>query len=150
MNPIGEHRARWRRRLAFGAAVAGTTAAVWAGAADANHDAFVAENALAMNRMMAAMEVEPSGSVDRDFVAMMIPHHQGAIEMAQAVLRHGSNEQLRRIAQEIIVDQQQEIAAMHLALNQPLPPSAPAPTQSGISGAVPAHTQAAHHRETAE
>jgi uncharacterized protein (DUF305 family) len=83
-----------------------------------------------MNKMMAAMAIKPSGDVDRDFAAMMIPHHQGAIEMAQAELRHGRNEQLRRIAQEIIVDQQQEIAAMHLALDQPLPPSAPAPTQT--------------------
>jgi hypothetical protein len=49
--------------------------------------------------------------------------------MAQAELRHGRNEQLRRIAQEIIVDQQQEIAAMRLALGQPLPPSVAAPDQ---------------------
>jgi hypothetical protein len=75
------------------------------------------------------MNIQPSGDVDRDFSAMMIPHHQGAIDMAQAELRHGQNEQLRRIAQEIIVEQQQEIAAMRLALNQPLPPSAPAPDQ---------------------
>ena len=52
---------------------------------------------------------------------MMIPHHQGAIDMAVAELRYGKNEQLRRIAQEIIVDQQQEIAAMRLALGEPLP-----------------------------
>jgi Domain of unknown function (DUF305) len=55
-----------------------------------------------------------------------VPHHQGAIDMAQAELRYGHNEQLRRIAQEIVVEQQQEIVAMHLALGQPLPPSAPA------------------------
>ena len=73
--------------------------------------------------------VKPTGDVDVDFSAMMIPHHQGAIEMAEAELRWGCNEQLRRIAQEIIVDQQQEIAAMRLALGQPLPPSGPAPTQ---------------------
>jgi hypothetical protein len=59
----------------------------------------------------------------------MIPHHQGAIDMALAELRYGKNEQLRRIAQEIIVDQPQEIAAMRLALGQPLPPSTAAPTQ---------------------
>ena len=69
------------------------------------------------------MAVKPTGDVDRDFVAMMIPHHQGAIDMAQADLRYGQNEQLRRIAQEIIVTQQQEIAAMRLALGEPLPPS---------------------------
>ena len=50
--------------------------------------------------------------------------------MAQSELRYGHNEQLRRIAQEIIVDQQQEIAAMDLAVDAPLPPSGPAPTQS--------------------
>jgi hypothetical protein len=44
-------------------------------------------------------------------------------------LRYGRNEQLRRIAQEIVVDQQQEIVAMHLALGQPLPVSDAAPTQ---------------------
>lgn len=90
---------------------------------------FLAENAAAMNRMMADMEVKPTGDVDADFVAMMIPHHQGAIDMALAVLRYGRNEQIRRIAQEIIVEQQQEILAMRLALGQPLPPSVPAPTQ---------------------
>jgi len=97
--------------------------------AGSNPASFAADNDAAMSRMMAGMAVKPSGDVDRDFAAMMIAHHQGAIEMAQAELRYGDNEQLRRIAQEIIVDQQQEIAAMHLALGQPLPPSVPAPTQ---------------------
>ncbi|MDB5466536.1 MAG: hypothetical protein JWQ46_1298 [Phenylobacterium sp.] len=89
---------------------------------------FKAENDAAMTTMMASMAVKPSGDVDRDFAAMMIPHHQGAIDMAQAELRYGTNEQLRRIAQEIIVDQQQEIAAMRLALGDPLPAPRPAPT----------------------
>jgi uncharacterized protein (DUF305 family) len=90
---------------------------------------FLAENNTAMDKMMAGMAVKPTGDVDADFAAMMIPHHQGAIDMALAALRYGKNEQLRRIAQEIIVDQQQEIAAMRLALGQPLPPSTAAPTQ---------------------
>jgi len=90
---------------------------------------FLAENDAAMTRMMADMTVTPTGDVDRDFVAMMVPHHQGAIDMAQAVLRHGRNEQLRRLAQEIVVTQQQEIAAMRLAVGDPLPPSVAAPTQ---------------------
>ena len=77
---------------------------------------FHVENAVAMQRMMAAMAIEPSGDVDRDFVAMMVPHHRGAIDMAKAELRYGRNEQLRRIAQEIIVTQLQEIEAMQLAL----------------------------------
>jgi hypothetical protein len=52
---------------------------------------------------------------------MMVAHHQGAIEMAQAELRYGRNEQLRRIAQEIIVTQLQEITAMRLSVGQALP-----------------------------
>jgi Domain of unknown function (DUF305) len=90
---------------------------------------FLTENDQAMTRMMDGMSIKPSGDVDRDFTAMMIPHHQGAIDMAQAELRYGHNEQLRRIAQEIIVEQQQEITAMRLALGQPLPPSTPTPDQ---------------------
>src|SRR5262249_29595714 len=88
---------------------------------------FLAENKAAMHRMMKDMTIDPSGDIDRDFSAMMIPHHQRAIEMAQAELRYGQNEQLRRIAQEIIIEQQQEIAAMRLAIGEPLrqPTSAP-------------------------
>jgi len=81
-----------------------------------------------MEKMMSAMSVRSTGDVDADFVAAMIPHHQGAIEMAQAVLRHGRNEQIRRLAQEIIVTQQEEIAAMRFAIGEPLPRSSPAPT----------------------
>jgi uncharacterized protein (DUF305 family) len=90
---------------------------------------FLAENDKAMTRMMEGMAAKPTGDVDRDFVAAMTPHHQGAIDMAQAELRYGHNEQLHRIAQEIIVEQQQEIAAMALAIGQRLPPSAPAADQ---------------------
>jgi len=93
--------------------------------------AFLQENDRAMSRMMAAMTIRPSGDVDRDFVAAMIPHHQGAIEMAQAQLRHGRNEQLRRLAQEIIIDQAQEIAAMRLALGARAPDQAAVPAESG-------------------
>ena len=105
---------------------------------------FIAENAAAMDKMMAGMDVKPTGDVDADFVAMMVPHHQGAIEMAQAVLRYGKNEQIRRIAQEIVVEQQQEIAAMRLALGQPLPPSALVPTAPFPEPAVPDHSTMSH------
>jgi hypothetical protein len=102
---------------------------------------FIAETDRAMTRMDAGMMVKPSGDADHDFVQMMVPHHQGAIDMAVAELRYGRNEKLRRIAQEIIVDQQQEIAAMRLALGQPLPPSTAAPTMQpqnhSISGKQP-------------
>jgi uncharacterized protein (DUF305 family) len=101
---------------------------------------YLAENDAAMTRMMNDMAVKPTGDADRDFVEMMIPHHQGAIDMAEAILRYGRNEQLRRIAQEIIVDQQQEIAAMRLALGDPLPPSVPAPTQINPGQPTPSST----------
>jgi uncharacterized protein (DUF305 family) len=83
------------------------------------HTAFLAETDAAMKKMMADMEIKPSGDVDRDFAAMMIAHHQGAIDMAQAELRYGRNEPLRRLAQEIIVSQSQEIAVMRLAVGPP-------------------------------
>src|SRR5438045_6168100 len=82
-----------------------------------------------MRKMMRDMVIKPTGDVDADFVAMMVPHHQGAIDMALAVLRYGRNAQIKRMAQEIIVSQQQEIAAMRLAVGEPLPPSVPSPTQ---------------------
>ncbi|MGY4477681.1 DUF305 domain-containing protein [Bradyrhizobium sp. USDA 3364] len=99
-------------------------------AQSAEESAFLAENDAAMTKMMNDMAARPSGDIDRDFVAMMMPHHQGAIDMAVIELRYGKNEQLRRIAQEIIVEQQQEIDAMKLAIGEPVTASAPAPTQT--------------------
>jgi len=86
--------------------------------AKANDSQFMADCTAAMNRMMVAMQIQPSGNADADFVAMMVPHHQGAIDMARAELLYGQNETLRRMAQEIVVTQQQEIVAMQQALGQ--------------------------------
>jgi uncharacterized protein (DUF305 family) len=89
--------------------------------------AFLSENSAAMSKMMTDMTVKPSGDVDRDFVAMMVPHHQGAVDMAKAELKYGHNEQLRRLAQEIVANQQQEIKAMRSAVSDgqsPQPPPA--------------------------
>jgi hypothetical protein len=88
---------------------------------------YLAENVSAMTKMMIDMGIRPSGDVDKDFVAMMTPHHQGAIDMALAELRYGRNERLRRMAQEIIITQQQEIAAMRLVVDQPMPTSVALP-----------------------
>jgi uncharacterized protein (DUF305 family) len=99
------------------------------GSAPAAEAPYLAENVSAMTKMMIDMGIRPSGDVDTDFVAMMVPHHQGAIEMAKAELRYGRNETLRRMAQEIIVTQLQEITAMRLSLGQPLPPSVLSPDQ---------------------
>src|SRR6478735_6652665 len=95
--------------------------------ASATEAPYLAENVSAMTKMMIDMGIRPSGDVDADFVAMMVPHHQGAIDMALAVLRYGRNPQIRRLAQEIIVTQKQEIAAMRLAVGRPLPPSKASP-----------------------
>jgi Domain of unknown function (DUF305) len=97
--------------------------------ASAGEAPYLAENVSAMTKMMVDMGIRPSGDVDTDFVAMMVPHHQGAIEMAQAELRYGRNEPLRRMAQGIIVTQLQEISAMRLSLGQPLPSTVPSPDQ---------------------
>jgi Domain of unknown function (DUF305) len=109
---------------------------------------FLAENNKAMTKMMDDMTIKPSGNIDDDFVAMMVPHHQGAIDMAQAELLYGHNEQLRRIAQEIVVEQQQEIVAMRRALGQPLPPSAPAPDQQRPSDLIPTPADPAPNHTT--
>ena len=92
------------------------------GSAPAAEAPYLAENISAMTKMMIDMGIRPSGDIDADFVAMMVPHHQGAIDMARAVLRHGRNPQIRRLAQEIIVTQQQEIAVMRLAVGRPQEP----------------------------
>jgi DUF305 family protein family protein len=88
---------------------------------------FLDENEAAMTKMMNDMAAKPTGDIDRDFVAMMTPHHQGAIDMAVIELRYGKNEQLKRIAQEIIVDQMQEIAAMRLAIGERVSTISPVP-----------------------
>jgi uncharacterized protein (DUF305 family) len=69
-----------------------------------------------MDRRMA--EAPMNGSVDHDFASMMIPHHQGAIDMAKAELLYGKDPVMRRLAQEILVDQQSEIDAMQLWLER--------------------------------
>ena len=89
---------------------------------------FLSGNVIAMSKMMTGMAIAPSGNVDPDFVHMMVPHHQGAIDMAVLELRYGRNPILKRLAQEIVVTQQQEITAMYLAIHEHLPASVPAPT----------------------
>lgn len=110
-------------------------------ALNADESAFLKENDAAMSKMMTDMSAKPTGDIDRDFVAMMNPHHQGAIDMAVIELRYGKNEQLRRIAQEIIVDQMQEIAAMQLAIGEPAMDTTPAPTHPQVAPAAHDH----HH-----
>jgi uncharacterized protein (DUF305 family) len=69
----------------------------------------------------ATASVERSGNSDVDFVRLMLPHHQAAIDMARAQLLYGEDPQMRRLAQEIITDQQSEIELMQLWLKQHRP-----------------------------
>jgi uncharacterized protein (DUF305 family) len=78
----------------------------------------------AMRRMDAGMNAPSTGDPDRDFARMMIPHHEGAVDMALAELRFGRDERLRRLAQGIIVEQRQEIALMRSILDGPPPAAA--------------------------
>ncbi len=79
----------------------------------------------AMDTMDHGMSVAPTGDSDADFARMMIPHHQGAIDMAKAELQFGRNPVLRRLAQGIIVEQQQEIELMRRELKRLSPPRSP-------------------------
>jgi hypothetical protein len=82
-------------------------------------------------RMHDGMAVVPSDDVDRDFMRMMIPHHQGAIDMALVLLKYGYDERLKRLAQSIIIEQGQEIAYMRGLLDPPRPRS---PDTDNIAG----------------
>lgn len=82
---------------------------------------FLSENDASMRKMMADMMIKPIGDVDHDFVAMMVPHHQGAVDMAKAELNYGHNVQLRRLAQQIVATQQQEITVMRNAVTDGQP-----------------------------
>jgi Domain of unknown function (DUF305) len=72
-----------------------------------------------MDKMHMAMgAIKRSGNADVDFVKLMLPHHQAAIDMAKIELLYGKDPQMRRLAQEIITDQQLEIELMQRWLKQ--------------------------------
>jgi uncharacterized protein (DUF305 family) len=107
---------------------------------------FLSLNEAAMNKMMADMTIKPTGDVDRDFVSMMVPHHQGAVDMAKAELKYGHNEQLRRVARQIVATQQQQITVMRDAVDEgssatqpPAQPSAAVSPQSPPSDGSVGH-----------
>src|ERR1700739_4504802 len=116
-------------------------------ALSAEESAFLKENDAAMTKMMNDMAAKPTGDIDRDFVAMMTPHHQGAIDMAIIEMRYGKNETLRRLAQEIIGDQMQEIDEMKLAIGESVATSAPAPTQATAPPSAAEHHHMGMHMD---
>jgi uncharacterized protein (DUF305 family) len=109
IKPIAEHRHE----------TGGTLAETNAGTVGISDPAFYAEMTNVNTRMHDGMEIVRSGSIDRDFVRMMIPHHQGAIDMARVLLKYGQDERLKRLAQSIIVEQGQEITYMRTLLDAP-------------------------------
>lgn len=110
--------------------VAFSAAASYAAAAEHSHHAsppprsaaktqFTQAMDAGMSKMMADMHAAgSSGNPDVDFLAMMIPHHEGAVEMARLLLIHGADPVSRRLAEDIIASQQVEIEGMRRRLEQ--------------------------------
>ena len=104
---------------------------------------FAGEMNAGMDRMMRDMHAPGyTGNPDIDFLAMMIPHHEGAVEMARLVLVHGRDPATRRLAEDIIASQTVEIEAMRrrLALLRGTPAAREAefPELGGTRGPAPA------------
>ena len=83
----------------------------------------------AMTAMHRNMDVPYTGNADRDFVAGMIPHHQGAVEMARIELRYGKDPVLRRLARDVIAAQDREIALMRRWQARNPAPASPTPAR---------------------
>lgn len=84
-----------------------------AAAAPRGYDAYLSDMHVGMEKMMRDMHADPpSGDPDIDFLAMMVPHHWGAVEMARLVLRDGRDPLVREIAESILAGQQTEMQGM--------------------------------------
>jgi uncharacterized protein (DUF305 family) len=107
------------RRCAWIAALMTAIGAMAGAQMDSRAMSFMHAMEESMTRMDSGMKSAPmNGDSDHDFVTMMMPHHQGAIDMAKAELLYGKDPVIRRLAEEIIVDQQSEIQAMQLWLSK--------------------------------
>src|SRR5262249_51797564 len=77
--------------------------------------AYSTELMAGIDRMHAAMSsAQHTGDADLDFVNLMLPHHRGAVDMAKTEILYGKDPQMRRLAQEIVTDQESEIQLMRL------------------------------------
>ncbi|GAC1410762.1 MAG: hypothetical protein NVSMB6_11490 [Burkholderiaceae bacterium] len=97
-------------------AAAGSVPMPFVASRDKPYGALVDDAMAIMSNGMAKAPM--NGDVDHDFASMMVPHHQGAVDMAKSELLYGTNPVLRRLAQEIIVTQGQEIQVMQLELKK--------------------------------
>lgn len=84
---------------------------------DADEQQFLFEIDLAMSNMNRRMLMTPTGEIDRDFVNVMVPHHQGAIDMARAEIKYGRNDELRQLARRMMSEQKEEISSLRHALS---------------------------------
>ena len=117
-----------RRSFTLGAAAIAAAAPALgqkhSGAPDMHHssprqDDFAAQMHEQMRIMVGAIEQTPmTGDPDRDFLAMMIPHHQGAIDMARAAREHLKEPETRKLAEDVIKAQEAEIAQMRAFLKR--------------------------------
>ena len=83
----------------------------------AEHTGFHKDATMVMEKMGAEMKaMKSTGHADKDFAAMMISHHQGAIDMSEAYLKYGRDEEMRKMAAKMIEDQKKEIHRMKAKL----------------------------------
>jgi uncharacterized protein (DUF305 family) len=86
--------------------------------AESEGQSYRSENDVAMHKIMAGMMIKPGGDIDRYLVEMMLPHRQGAVDMAKAELKYGRDEPLHRLARQIVATQQREITVMQNAARE--------------------------------
>lgn len=82
----------------------------------ADEQQFLFEIDLAMSNMNRSMLTTPTDDIDRDFVNVMVPHHQGAIDLARAEIKYGRNDALRQLAKRMVSEQEEEISSLSHAL----------------------------------